>query len=178
MPGDIIRLQENQILIVEGIHGLNPLVKENLPPESIYRIFVSPMTQVNMDRYNRVSTLDVRLLRRIVRDFRDRGYSAQETIKRWKSVRAGEQKNISPYQNLADVFINTSLVYEVSALKELADIALRMVPFGVPEYIEAKRLLSFLEWVEPLDRERIPDNSILAEFVGGSNLKDFISWRS
>ena len=178
LPGETLQLQENQILIVEGIHGLNPVLQEHLPVENIFRIFVSPMTQVNMDRYNRVSTLDVRLLRRIVRDFRDRGYSAQETIKRWKSVRAGEQKYISPYQNLADVFINTSLVYEVSALKELADIALRMVPFGVPEYIEAKRLLSFLEWVEPLDRERIPDNSILAEFVGGSNLKDFISWRS
>ncbi len=178
LPGETLQLQENQILIVEGIHGLNPVLQEHLPVENIFRIFVSPMTQVNMDRYNRVSTLDVRLLRRIVRDFRDRGYSAQETIKRWKSVRAGEQKNISPYQNLADVFINTSLVYEVSALKELADIALRMVPFGDPEYIEAKRLLSFLEWVEPLDRELIPDNSILAEFVGGSNLKDFISWRS
>ncbi len=176
LPGDIVQLQENQILIVEGIHGLNPLVKENLPPESIYRIFVSPMTQVNMDRYNRVSILDVRLLRRIVRDFRDRGYSAQETIGRWASVRAGEKKNISPYQNQADMLINTSLVYEVAALKELAEIALRMVPFGVPEYIEAKRLLSFLEWVKPLDKNIVPANSILSEFVGGSNLKDFISW--
>lgn len=178
VPGQIIQLHENQILIIEGIHGLNPILQEHLPSDSIYRIFVSPMTQVNMDRYNRVSTLDVRLLRRIVRDFRDRGYSAQETIRRWKSVRAGEHKNISPYQNLADIFINTSLVYEVSALKDLADIALRMVPFGEPEYIEAKRLLSFLEWVEPLDRALIPDNSILAEFIGGSNLKDFITWRS
>ncbi len=176
VPGDVIQLQENQILIVEGIHGLNPLVKENIPPEMIYRIFVSPMTQVNMDRYNRVSILDVRLLRRIVRDFRDRGYSAQDTIGRWASVRAGEKKNISPYQNQADMFINTSLVYEVAALKELAEIALRMVPFGVPEYIEAKRLLSFLEWVKPLDRNIIPANSILSEFVGGSNLKDFIAW--
>ena len=178
VPGQVLQLHENQILIVEGIHGLNPILQEHLPAESIFRIFVSPMTQVNMDRYNRVSVLDVRLLRRIVRDFRDRGYSAQETIRRWKFVRAGEHKNITPYQNLADVFINTSLVYEVSALKELADIALRMVPFGEPEYVEAKRLLSFLEWVEPLNRELIPDNSILAEFVGGSNLKDFISWRS
>lgn len=176
LPGQVLTLQDNQILIIEGIHGLNPLLQEHLPDDSIYRIFVSPMTQVNMDRYNRVSTLDVRLLRRIVRDFRDRGYSAQSTIARWKSVRAGEHKYISPYQNLADIFINTSLVYEVSALKELADIALRMVPFGCPEYVEAKRLISFLEWVEPLDRELIPDNSILAEFVGGSNLKDFISW--
>ena len=178
LPGQVLTLHENQILIVEGIHGLNPIMQENLPPENIYRIFVAPMTQVNMDRYNRVSTIDVRLLRRIVRDFRERGYSAQETIARWKSVRAGEHKYISPFQNLADIFINTSLVYEVSALKELADIALRMVPFGTPEHIEAKRLLAFLEWVTPLDRSLIPNNSILAEFVGGSNLKDFITWRN
>ena len=177
-PGQILPMNENQILIVEGIHGLNPIILGNLPAENIYRIFVSPMTQVNMDRYNRVSTLDVRLLRRIVRDFRDRGYSAQSTIARWRSVRAGEHKYITPYQNLADIFINTSLVYEVSALKSLADIALRMVPFGTPEHIEAKRLLAFLEWVTPLDRDLIPDNSILAEFVGGSNLKDFITWRN
>ncbi len=178
MPGEILQLKENQILIVEGIHGLNPVMQEHLPAEKIFRIFVSPMTQLNMDRYNRVSVLDVRLLRRIVRDFRDRGYSAQDTIGRWESVRAGEKKNISPYQNLADMFINTSLVYEVSALKELADLALRMVPFGVPEYIEAKRLLSFLEWVKPLDRNLVPANSILSEFIGGSNLKDFISWEA
>jgi uridine kinase len=178
LPGQELTLNENQILIVEGIHGLNPILQEHLPAENIFRIFVSPMTQVNMDRYNRVSTLDVRLLRRIVRDFRDRGYSAQSTIARWKSVRAGEHKYISPYQNLADIFINTSLVYEVSALKTMADIALRMVPFGTPEYVEARRLLSFLEWVTPLDRGLIPNNSILAEFVGGSNLKDFIVWRS
>ena len=177
LPGDVLTLAENQLLIVEGIHGLNPLMRENLPDEKIFRIFVSPLTQVNMDRYNRVSVLDVRLLRRIVRDFRDRGYSAQQTIARWNSVRAGEQKNISPYQNLADMFINTSLVYEVSALKKLAEIALRMVPFGVPEYVEAKRLLAFLEWVEPLDVDLVPANSILSEFVGGSNLKNFITWR-
>ena len=135
------------------------------------------MTQINMDRYNRVSTLDVRLLRRIVRDFRDRGYSAAATIARWESVRAGERKYINPYQNLADMLINTSLVYEVSALKNLADIALRMVPFNTPEYVEAKRLLAFLEWVRPLDLSLVPANSILSEFVGGSNLKDFITWK-
>ena len=174
----MIQLKENQILIVEGIHGLNPVMQENLPAENIFRVFVSPMTQVNMDRYNRVSVLDVRLLRRIVRDFRDRGYSAQETLARWASVRAGEMKYILPYQNLADVMINTSLVYEVSALKELADLALRMVPYDVPEHVEAKRLLSFLEWVKPLDLKLIPANSILAEFVGGSNLKNFISWEA
>ena len=177
LPGDVLKLKENQILIIEGIHGLNPIMQENLNPEDVYRIFVSPMTQINIDRYNRVSTLDVRLLRRIVRDFRDRGYSAAETIARWKSVRDGERKYINPYQNLADMLINPSLVYEVSALKELADIALRMVPHSSPEHIEAKRLLSFLEWVEPLDLSLVPANSILSEFVGGSNLKDFITWK-
>ena len=176
LPGDVLQMKENQILIVEGIHGLNPLLQEHLPAEKIYRIFVSPLTQVNMDRYNRVSILDVRLLRRIVRDFRDRGYSAQATISRWASVRAGETQYINPYMNLADMIINTSLVYEVSALKELAELALRMVPFGVPEYVEAKRLLSFLEWVKPLDLTLVPANSILAEFIGGSILKDFIAW--
>ena len=177
LPGQVLQMKENQILIVEGIHGLNPLMQENLDPENIYRIFVAPMTQINMDRYNRVSTLDVRLLRRIVRDFRDRGYSAAATIARWESVRAGERKYINPYQNLADMLINTSLVYEVSALKNLADIALRMVPFNTPEYVEAKRLLAFLEWVRPLDLSLVPANSILSEFVGGSNLKDFITWK-
>ena len=177
LPGQVLQMKENQILIVEGIHGLNPLMQENLDPENIYRIFVAPMTQINMDRYNRVSTLDVRLLRRIVRDFRDRGYSAAATIARWESVRAGERKYINPYQNLADMLINTALVYEVSALKNLADIALRMVPFNTPEYVEAKRLLAFLEWVRPLDLSLVPANSILSEFVGGSNLKDFITWK-
>ena len=175
-PGEVIQLKENQILIVEGIHGLNPRMHEHLDPENIYRIFVAPMTQINMDRYNRVSVLDVRLPRRIVRDFRDRGYSAQDTIARWKSVLEGERKYINPYQNLADMLINTSLVYEVSALKDLAEFALRMVPYGSEEHIEAKRLLSFLEWVKPLDLKLVPANSILSEFVGGSNLKDFISW--
>ena len=177
LPGQVLQMKENQILIVEGIHGLNPLMHEGFDPENIYGIFVAPMTQINMDRYNRVSTLDVRLMRRIVRDFRDRGYSAAATISRWESVRAGERKFINPYQNNADMLINTSLVYEVSALRELADIALRMVPHGTPEFVEAKRLLSFLEWVRPLDLNLVPANSILSEFVGGSNLKDFITWR-
>ena len=177
VPGQVLQMKENQILIVEGIHGLNPVMQEHLDPENIYRIFVAPMTQINMDRYNRVSTLDVRLLRRIVRDFRDRGYSAAATIARWDSVRAGERKYINPYQNLADMLINTSLVYEVSALKNLADIALRMVPHGTSEHVEAKRLLAFLEWVKPLDLNLVPANSILSEFVGGSNLKDFITWK-
>lgn len=174
--GNVLQLKENQILIVEGIHGLNPIMTEGLPEEQIYRIFISPMTQVNMDHYNRVSITDVRLIRRIVRDFRDRGYSAEATIARWESVRNGEDKYIIPYQDTADMFINTSLVYELSALKSSAEPALRMVPWGSDEYSDAKRLLTLLEWVKPLDLSLVPANSILAEFIGGSNLADFVSW--
>jgi uridine kinase len=174
--GNILKLEENQILIVEGIHGLNPIMTADLPEDSIFRIFISPMTQVNMDHYNRVSIIDVRLIRRIVRDYRDRGCSAKETIARWESVRNGEDKYINPYRDTADMFINTSLVYELSALKSLAEPALRMVPWGSDEYSDAKRLLTLLEWVEPLDLSLVPANSILSEFVGGSNLADFVAW--
>lgn len=177
-PGKILRLEKEQILILEGIHGLNPALLSNIDPSQTHRIYISPLTQVNLDRYNRVSTMDVRLLRRIVRDYRDRGYSAQDTIGRWDSVRAGEEENIIPYQELANDFINTSLVYELSALKNLAELSLRLVPFGIPEYVEAKRLLSFLEWVLPLDTSLVPANSILSEFIGGSNLKSFTVWNA
>jgi len=129
-----------------------------------------------VDRYNRVSTVDTRLIRRVVRDYRDRGYSAQETIARWESVREGEEKYIIPHQRLADEYCNTSLVYELSALKPMAETALRQVQWGSWEYIEAKRLLSFLEWVLPLPDGLVPANSILAEFIGGSNLKNFTVW--
>ncbi len=178
VPGKVLKLKKDQIMILEGIHGLDPRLLPTLDPSQMYRIFISPLTQLNMDRYNRVSTVDTRLIRRIVRDYRDRGYSAQDTISRWASVRAGEDKNISPYQRLADSYINTSLVYEHSALKQLAELALRLVPFGVPEYVEAKRLLAFFEWVLPFDTDLIPANSIMREFVGGSNLKDFTVWKN
>jgi uridine kinase len=176
-PGKIIKLVKDQMIILEGIHGLNPELLKEINPNLMYKIFVSPLTQLNVDRYNRVSTVDTRLIRRIVRDYRDRGYSAQETIARWNSVRAGEERNIFPYQGMADEFCNTSLVYELSALKTLAETALQQVPWGNQEFIEAKRLLSFLEWVLPLDTSLIPENSILAEFIGGSNLKNFSVWR-
>lgn len=175
-PGEWLQLKPDQILILEGIHGLNPALMPAFTEDELYRIFVAPMTQVNMDRYNRISTVDVRLLRRIVRDIRDRGKGAKDTIASWQSVRNGENKNIIPYQDQADRFINTSLVYELSALKTPAEQALRMVPFGCKEYIEAKRLLSFLEWVRPLDLSLIPGNSLMMEFIGGSNLKNFTSW--
>jgi len=175
-PGKILKMKKDQLLIFEGIHGLNPKLLPGISPEKKYRIFVSPLTQLNVDRYNRVSTVDTRLIRRVVRDYRDRGYSAQETIARWESVREGEEKYIIPHQRLADEYCNTSLVYELSALKPMAETALRQVQWGSWEYIEAKRLLSFLEWVLPLPDGLVPANSILAEFIGGSNLKNFTVW--
>ncbi|MFN7035031.1 MAG: nucleoside kinase [Bellilinea sp.] len=176
-PGENVRLEKDQMVILEGIHGLNPRLLPNFPSEQTFRIYVSCLTQLNLDRHNRISTTDTRLLRRIVRDARERGYSAQETIGRWESVRRGEKNYIFPYQENADEIFNSALVYELSALKPLAEPLLRQVPYGTPEYIEAKRLLAFIEWFLPLEMDLIPDNSILREFVGGSNLREFKIWR-
>jgi len=166
--GDRARLRPGQVLILEGIHGLNPALTPEIPAEHTYRIYVSALTQLNLDRYNRVSTTDTRLLRRIVRDAHERGYSAAETIRRWESVRRGEKRYIFPYQENADVMFNSALVYEGSALAPLVEPLLRQVTFGTPEHVEAKRLLSFLEWFLPLPSSLIPENSILREFIGGS----------
>jgi uridine kinase len=176
--GKTVQLRPGQIIILEGIHGLNPDLVPNLPLQNTFRIYISALTQLNLDRHNRVSTTDTRLLRRIVRDARDRGYSAQNTIARWESVRRGEKRYIFPYQENADVMFNSALVYELSAIKPLAEPLLRQVSFGTPEHIEAKRLLTFLEWFSPLDHELIPDNSIIKEFIGESRLKDFQLWQN
>lgn len=177
-PGEHVQLRKNQPIIMEGIHGLDPqLLPENLRSRA-FRVYVSALTQLNLDRLNRVSTTDTRLLRRIVRDARERGYSARDTISRWESVRKGEKKWIFPYQEHADVMFNSALVYELSALKPLAEPLLRQVPFGVPEYIEAKRLLAFLEWFLPIEASLAPENSIVREFLGGSILREFRAWRS
>jgi len=175
-PGEFVQLQPGQLIILEGIHGLNPKLVPELPPATTFRIYASALTQLNLDRYNRVSTTDTRLLRRIVRDARQRGYNASDTIRRWESVRRGEKRYIFPFQENADVMFNTALVYEASALAPLAEPLLRQVAFGSPEHVEAKRLLSFLEWFLPLDTELIPDNSILREFIGGSILERFDPW--
>jgi len=175
-PGDIVQLRPDQLIILEGIHALNPRLLPHFPQERAYRIYVSCLTQLNLDRYNRISTTDTRLIRRIVRDARERGYSAADTIARWESVRRGEKRHIFPYQENADEMFNSALVYELSALKPLAEPLLRQVPYGTPEHIEAKRLLSFLEWFLPIERELIPDNSILREFVGESILSNFKLW--
>jgi uridine kinase len=174
--GDEIQLTPDQIILLEGIHGLSPDLIPEIPEENTYRIYVSALTQLNLDRYNRVSTTDTRLIRRIVRDAAQRGYSAAETIHRWESVRRGENNFIFPFQENADVMFNSALVYEGSALAPLAEPLLRQVPFGTVEHVEAKRLLAFLEWFLPLDVELIPDNSILREFIGGSILHAFTPW--
>ncbi len=177
-PGEIAQLKPDQILIMEGIHGLNPALIPNVPAEQTFRIYVSCLTQLNLDRHNRISTTDTRLLRRIVRDKRERGYTAQQTIARWESVRRGEKRNIFPYQENADLMFNSANAYEISAMRPLLEPVLRQVPYGTPEYIEAKRLLSLLEWFQPIESlDLIPDNSIVREFVGGSMLQDFKLWQ-
>jgi uridine kinase len=176
--GQTVQLQENQIIILEGIHGLNPELLSEIPSEQTYRIYVSALTQLNLDHHNRISTTDTRLVRRIVRDARERGYTAQQTIMRWELVRRGEKLNIFPYQENADVMFNSALVYELSALKPLAEPLLRQVPFATPEHVEAKRMLALLEWFLPLEADLVPDNSLLREFIGGSILKEFKLWKN
>ena len=175
--GDEVKLRPDQIIILEGIHGLNPGLLPDIDPSSTYKIYASCLTQLNLDRYNRISTTDTRLLRRIVRDARERGYSAQETISRWDSVQHGEKEYIFPYQENADKLFNSALVYELSAIRRPVEPLLRQVPYGTKEYVEAKRLLAFLEWFLPIDTSLIPDNSILLEFLGGSILKEFKLWK-
>ena len=176
-PGEEVQLIPGQMIILEGIHGLNPKLLEDFPPEKGYRIYVSCLTQLNLDRHNRISTTDTRELRRIVRDARDRGYTAQQTISHWEMVRRGEKNHVFPYQENADVMFNSALAYELSALKPLVEPLLRQVPYGSMEYIEAKRLLKFLQWFLMIDPHKIPDDSILREFIGDSILTDFKIWQ-
>ena len=175
--GEVLQLSSGHLLILEGIHGLNPELVPDIPAELTFRIYVSALTQLNLDRYNRVSTTDTRLIRRIVRDASHRGYTAADTIGRWESVRRGEKRYIFPFQENADVMFNSALVYEGAALGPLAEPLLRQVPYGTAAHVEAKRLLAFLEWFLPMDTRLIPDNSILREFIGGSILRDFQPWQ-
>jgi len=177
-PGEVVKLRQDQMIILEGIHGLNPMLLPSIDPSSTFKIYASCLTQLNLDRYNRISTTDTRLIRRIVRDSRERGYSAQQTIRNWDSVQHGEKNYIFPYQENGNKLFNSALVFELSALKPLVEPLLRQVNFGTPEYVEAKRLLAFLEWFLPLESKMIPDNSILREFVGGSIFNDFKIWTS
>ncbi len=175
-PGEEVQLKPSQLLILEGIHGLNDRLLPGTLSRRAYRIYVSALTQLNLDRHNRVSTTDTRLIRRIVRDARERGYNAAQTISRWEQVRRGEKRYIFPYQENADVMFNSALVYELAALKPYAEPLLRQVPCGTPEYIEARRLLALLEWFLPLDDAHIPGDSIVREFLGGSILRHFTRW--
>ena len=174
--GSPLSIGKNHVVMIEGIHGLNPRLTDSLPESATFRVFISAFTQLNLDKHNRVPTTDTRLLRRIVRDAAHRGYSAAQTIGRWNSVRRGEKNHIFPFQNSADVFFNSALVYELSALKPLAEPLLMQVETGTPERLEANRLMAFLQWFEPLpeaDLRYVANDSILREFIGGSVLDTF-----
>lgn len=166
--GDSLKLHDNHVLVIEGIHGLNPVVSEQLPDDSKFRIYISALTQLNVDEHNRIATTDGRLIRRIVRDARTRGHNAQKTIAMWDSVRRGEERNIFPYQEEADAMFNSALIYELSVIKPYVEPLLFAIPKDAPEYQEAKRLLKFLDYFLAVGSETIPNNSILREFVGGS----------
>ncbi len=173
VPGDSAQLSDDSVIIAEGIHGLNPDLVPHIPPERIFRIYVSALTALNIDRHNRIPTTDVRLLRRIVRDATHRGYSAQDTLNRWESVRRGEKTNIFPYQENADSMFNSGLPYELAVIRPLAEPLLLQVERSSARYIEAKRLLVFLRWVRPASPDLVPDDSLLREFVGGSILETY-----
>ncbi len=169
--GDFLQIGKNDVLIIEGIHCLNDQLSYTFPKENKFKIYISALTQLNIDEHNRIPTADGRLFRRIVRDARTRGHSALETIRQWASVRRGEDKNIFPFQEEADVMFNSALVYELSVLRLYAEPLLFHIPRDSEEYEEAKRLLKFLDYFLAIDSEYIPKNSILREFIGGSCLK-------
>ena len=168
---DPLTLDERSILIVEGIHGLNPALTPGVPESRKFKIYVSCFTSVALDNVSRIATSDNRLLRRLTRDYRTRGNDALSTLARWESVRRGEEKHIFPYQENADVMFNSSLFYEISVLRRFAEPILREVPDTVPEYGEAKRMLKFLDNFIPISPEEIPPTSLLREFIGGSSFK-------
>ncbi|MBO8158606.1 MAG: nucleoside kinase [Thermosyntropha sp.] len=166
--GRMVRLPAEEVIIIEGIHALNDKLTFSIPAEQKFKVYVSALTQLNLDNTNRIATTDARLIRRIVRDSRTRGYNARDTIKIWPSVRRGEEKNIFPFQENADIMFNTSLVYELSVLRPFAEPLLKKITFEHPEYHEARRLLKFLAHFKPVKPDGVPPNSILREFIGGS----------
>jgi uridine kinase len=174
--GHVVKTPPDGVLIVEGIHALNPALLPEVDQTLCYHVYVSALTQLNLDRYNRASTTDTRLLRRIVRDVRSRGYSATETIARWESVRRGERRWIFPHQDNANAMFNSALPYELSVLKPLVLPLLRQIEVGTREWIEANRLLARLQWFRPGSTDHIPSDSILREFIGGSILEDYKPW--
>jgi len=169
--GNVKKLGPEDILVIEGIHGLNDALSYKLPTESKFKIYISALTQLNIDEHNRIPTTDARMLRRIVRDARTRGAAAVDTIRMWPSVRMGEEENIFPFQESADVMFNSALIYELVLIKQFAEPLLFCVPKDAPEYVEAKRLLKFLDYFLGADCENVPRNSIIREFIGGSCFK-------
>jgi uridine kinase len=172
--GPTVRLAEDQIIVAEGIHGLNPHLLPHVPKTAVFRIYISALTQLNVDRHNRVATTDTRLLRRIVRDAKHRGWSAQDTLAMWEKVRRGEKRNIFPYQNQADVMFNSALVYELAALKPYAYPLLLEVRTNSASSVAARRLMALLDLTEELPPDSIPDNSLLREFIGRSILAEYL----
>ncbi len=166
--GNFKRLGAEDVLVIEGIHGLNPATTFSMPDENKFKIYISALTSINIDEHNRIPTTDGRLIRRMVRDARTRGTSARRTIEMWPSVRRGEEKYIFPYQESADEMFNSVLIYELAVLKQYAEALLFGIEKGVPEYYEAKRLLKFLEYFQGIDSNNVPNNSICREFIGGS----------
>ena len=169
--GKNLQLKGNEVLVVEGIHALNPELTSEIPNEQIFRVYASALTTILLDNHNYVPTTDNRLLRRIIRDFKYRGVSAQETIRRWPSVRAGENKWIFPFQENADAMFNTAMLFELAVIKSQAEPLLEQVPENSKEYAEAYRLLKFLRYIRPIPETQIPPTSLLREFLGGSSFK-------
>ena len=169
--GEKLRIDDRTILILEGIHALNPELTPQIPAENKYKIYVSALTTISLDDHNWIPTTDNRLLRRIIRDYNYRGYSARETISRWPSVRAGEDKWIFPYQENADVMFNSALLFELAVLRAHVEPILNTVPRNCPEYAEAYRLLKFIKYFTPVQDKELPPTSLLREFLGGSSFK-------
>lgn len=169
--GEKLRISRNNVIIVEGIHGLNPKLTQLLPPESLFKIFVSALTSIAIDNHNLINPTDNRLLRRMVRDYKYRNYSALDTLKRWESVLLGEQKHIVPYQEEADAIFNSALIYELGALKTQAEPLLREVTQQHPEHSKALRLLKFFSYIRAVPTREVPPTSIIREFLGGSSFK-------
>lgn len=167
-----LQLAEDDIIVIEGIHALNPKILTNIPRENKFKIYICPLTEINMDDHNRVSTTDNRLLRRIIRDNRTRNYSVEKTLAAWGKVRAGEEKYIFPYQDEADFTMNSALIYEIGALKTYVEPLLYSVPYDSPYYEESKRLLNFLRIFLPIPADEIPKDSVLREFIGNGCFHD------
>ena len=168
MSGKKLRLKNNEVLVIEGIHALNPELTSQIPQHQIFRVYASALTTITMDNHNYIPTTDNRLLRRIIRDSKYRNCPAQTTLHRWASVRAGEDKWIFPFQENADAIFNTAMLFELAVIKNQAEAALEQVPENCPEYAEASRLLSFLHYIKPISESQIPPTSLLREFLGGS----------